>query len=98
HSSLHSFPTRRSSDLVDNVCSAEERVTDIRGEGSHERCCAAGLMYTNVKFLKSALGLRLVRLLLVVRTGGGPVLTLPSLAQISRSEEHTSELQSRGHL
>ena len=68
---------------MDNVCSAEERVTDIRGEGSHERCCAAGLMYTNVKFLKSALGLRLVRLLLVVRTGGGPVLTLPSLAQIS---------------
>src|SRR5207253_6886880 len=81
---LHSFPTRRSSDL------GVERRAPARGGG---RCqspgarrrglCAERYRVARVPTRPAQRAARGVR----VRPGGG-----------NRSEEHTSELQSRGHL
>src|SRR5439155_16524502 len=79
HRDLHSFPTRRSSDLA-----------------SHGRLKSAVVLRSTACF--RMIGIR----------SAHPVSTSPSVEIISsgrrprgavtRSEEHTSELQSRGHL
>src|SRR5207253_7363479 len=74
HPDLHSFPTRRSSDLEDPR-SSRDRQRGLSREGG----VPAGRARTRC-------GVRLPR-----RTAGGAPAR-------GRSEEHTSELQSRGHL
>src|SRR5205809_3210916 len=66
HRDLHSFPTRRSSDLSASGPASSARPIAAVTIGSRPSAC---------------------------RRGGGS-----GWAQISRSEEHTSELQSRLHL
>src|SRR5438874_6244393 len=74
HRDLHSFPTRRSSDL-------------IRRFGSR---CASG---TDKKRATVSSSKPEARLFIACRTGGTTIISLHS-----RSEEHTSELQSRRDL
>src|SRR5690606_41405400 len=88
---LHSFPTRRSSDLADRVEQAGLAVVDVTHDGDHRR---------------TDLQVRLVALVLAV----GEVEALQQLTVLVlgaddlddvvhlRSEEHTSELQSRENL
>src|SRR5207253_9123624 len=85
HPDLHSFPTRRSSDLPAGVQSLSEVMT--------YRAAADAVLIAHFAFV------------LFVVFGGLLVLRWPKLAWIhlpavawARSEEHTSELQSRGHL
>src|SRR5207253_5584017 len=84
---LPSFPTRRSSDLHDCRVGAE----DLRRDGTF--------------FIRPAQELEALRVAVVERVAGGELganqsglLPLTEEAQHARSEEHTSELQSRGHL
>src|SRR5207253_11490972 len=90
HLALPSFPTRRSSDLTGR---------DLGGDGVHQRGVAANFRVA-------------ARLAAADHTGGEPALRVGpdrdvGQAEVSecgrcvateRSEEHTSELQSRGHL
>src|SRR5439155_16859765 len=92
HPHLHSFPTRRSSDLP-RVCDVERRRQFAQfsiafGHRSH----AFGLQSRQALqiLFKAVRELGVVIALLLQL--GGTRLSLP------RSEEHTSELQSRGHL
>src|SRR5439155_6582289 len=82
HRDLHSFPTRRSSDLAD----AGAALPDVR--------CGAGALLVALLQLRAAAG--------VARhaEGDGRRVLLLRVAPLQppRSEEHTSELQSRGHL
>src|SRR5207249_8074751 len=73
HRDLHSFPTRRSSDL--------RRVVERVGDHMHLRA----LQVVD----------ELVRVSVVVRVHCGGVTGRHSTAHAQRSEEHTSELQSR---
>src|SRR5437870_9804812 len=75
HRHLHSFPTRRSSDLISNVVETARRF---------------GITSSLPPYLPVALGAAEIRLL--EHTSAFTVF--PN----DRSEEHTSELQSRGHL
>src|SRR5437870_8499989 len=78
HPYLHSFPTRRSSDLL-----------EVNPRASR-----------TVPFVSKATGVPLAKIAAQVITGrklkqlGATVERVPHF----RSEEHTSELQSRGHL
>src|SRR5207253_9323008 len=89
---LHSFPTRRSSDLVPpeqvlEVARREGAIPyDVTGAelGHHQGKCSFEAIVTKYKIDDPA-----VRLLAQIVHGA-------DVAQ--RSEEHTSELQSRGHL
>src|SRR5438309_9491748 len=77
HQLLHSFPTRRSSDLV-----RSDRDASMRSGGSSRRV---------------SVGLRSSR----PSADSSTVTELPlraAAARASRSEEHTSELQSQFHL
>src|SRR5205814_9177309 len=88
HLRAHSFPTRRSSDLF----AAEFHDYDWRlpvsqlGAGLVERVRAGGA----------------ARVAIVAHSMGGLIaraaLSLASLGNVERSEEHTSELQSLRHL
>src|SRR5690625_3137359 len=92
HLSLHSFPTRRSSDLSRRT--HEDRLARLR---------EAGVSEEEIARMRSPIGLDLgartpeetavsiAAELIQTRWGG-------SGRPLSRSEEHTSELQSRGHL
>src|SRR5439155_3148503 len=73
---LHSFPTRRSSDL-DEKLSAQGRI----GQGQNAISLDAGAKVVSAHFYNSP----------------GEV-DLFNFQNLDRSEEHTSELQSRGHL
>src|SRR5439155_11058727 len=92
---LHSFPTRRSSDLND----ASRRVAEIPGIGA----LTASALVASIGDAKAfANGRQLAAWMgLVPRqysSGGKPKLLGISKRGDKRSEEHTSELQSRGHL
>src|SRR5207253_10091806 len=88
HRDLHSFPTRRSSDLivdallqrVEASLAAEPVLTVILGGG----------VARNRRLRKAAAERLGARVHLIVPA--------PDLCTDNRSEEHTSELQSRGHL
>src|SRR5439155_18066867 len=98
HRDLHSFPTRRSSDLVEYHEYAEARTSVIaRAGGSPAKAplCLTGHLdvvplgaraWTRDPFAGETQGDRLY--------GRGS----PCVSPANRSEEHTSELQSRGHL
>src|SRR5690625_6607293 len=73
HHKLHSFPTRRSSDLLNALL--PEVFAAVREAASR----TVGLRHFDVQLM------------------GGAALHEGMIAEI-RSEEHTSELQSRGHL
>src|SRR5207253_8973412 len=77
HRDLHSFPTRRSSDLR---AKPSGRTSWSRGACSAAPCAARSSAWRP--------------------PGGGSQSPSPtwSAARWARSEEHTSELQSRGHL
>src|SRR5439155_23570610 len=68
HRDLHSFPTRRSSDLLDRTC---------------RRCRTSQRLLAGSRRTKRA---------------ARPRRACCQRYAFSRSEEHTSELQSRGHL
>src|SRR5207253_9055866 len=79
HPHLHSFPTRRSSDLPHDY---EPRPSDVEGAASAEAIFASG------DGLDDWIGE-------IVSDSGSDAEVVDVAA---RSEEHTSELQSRGHL
>src|SRR5207253_9982835 len=97
HRVLSSFPTRRSSDLhgmIDFSRLLQTLRTD-RGELALDRkglpalegmLVARGLMYSSVYFHKT------------VRIAEEMLARAVERSEAPRSEEHTSELQSRGHL
>src|SRR5207253_11093103 len=92
---LHSFPTRRSSDLPVAVTRSHPAATPMGWDRFAELCRRpATAVY--------ALGGMRVEQLPQVRAVGAHGLAMISgiweAADIGRSEEHTSELQSRGHL
>src|SRR5687768_17835710 len=85
HRDLHSFPTRRSSDLQRDVL-LDERVLRL-GQDAHEITLAERLELDANREPPLQLGDEIGRLRHVERAG-----------RDERSEEHTSELQSRLHL
>src|SRR5205823_15090052 len=91
HGHLHSFPTRRSSDLVEALA---RRLVERRQLEAHRRLGGCGTGGGSAAALRRAAraGTGLL-LFLQLRDGGidGHVLAV-------RSEEHTSELQSLAYL
>src|SRR5207253_11043795 len=86
HPYIHPFPTRRSSDLV-KITHGKVRSFVFESEILIEATRAG---YRSLAVPIEAL----------YRPGARPSYFLPvrDVARITRSEEHTSELQSRGHL
>src|SRR5207253_11332444 len=87
---LHSFPTRRSSDLewlCDRVWVLQGHFTEDDGRVSARLCIAEMLRSGTTTFLES---------MLAHRYGFDGIAE--AVRESGRSEEHTSELQSRGHL
>src|SRR5205823_13797845 len=94
HVSLHSFPTRRSSDLHKQSCCAHRRVGRARGGDDHRRTdrrCEGRRCFLVASCSPVAGGCDREP-----RCGGGGAV-LPLRAD-PRSEEHTSELQSLAYL
>src|SRR5207253_10958802 len=94
----HSFPTRRSSDLWSKLDARRETCTGqkcVQFErcfitAMHRRAADADLIIVNHHLFFADLALR--------RDDFGSILPEYSAVIFDRSEEHTSELQSRGHL
>src|SRR5690625_5782077 len=84
HRDLHSFPTRRSSDLIRSA--NPSAIADFPTPGSP---------ISNGLFFLRLLNICDTRCISSSRPITGS--SFPSMAS-ARSEEHTSELQSRGHL
>src|SRR5207253_11250384 len=91
---LHPFPTRRSSDLceVSVLCRREEHARDLaahglRVTGKHEFVASVSAATSPEELEEPDL--------VVVAT---KATELEAAASRLRSEEHTSELQSRGHV
>src|SRR5439155_23530782 len=95
HRDLHSFPTRRSSDLVTMLgrvmgCLEQVFVHDAFGHP----------VYLETYAGKAPVGEHILGLFEKIEAaleGPGPALQVQRVI-VMRSEEHTSELQSRGHL
>src|SRR5439155_25936455 len=86
HRPLHSFPTRRSSDLIPGICRCLPSDVRVPHLGWNAVTAAGeGLVATGVAAFANSYALR-----------EAPAGWVP--AWTTRSEEHTSELQSRGHL
>src|SRR5947209_10113453 len=85
HPALHSFPTRRSSDLEIAAVPELLRVLDLKG--ALVTMAAAGCQKATLRQIREQGGDYLVTV-----KGNQPAL------QKARSEEHTSELQSRQYL
>src|SRR5437762_7675061 len=90
HSVLHSFPTRRSSDLSDSAASRAERDAAALAVRQIERW---SLLVRTVETLFQ--GASLASILLLMSVGLAIVF---GLMGVIRSEEHTSELQSPMYL
>src|SRR5207253_9746594 len=92
--SLTPFPTRRSSDLA-SIATRSGRVVGVKVRGAgllrSGRVVVAAGNWT--RDLVAAVGPRLP-----IRYVRGEVAILRRPVDFGRSEEHTSELQSRGHL
>src|SRR5439155_14519193 len=91
---LHSFPTRRSSDLVGRVIGLETLFMGELVDFSEVR--AMTLNSERVISGLAVLGTDDAVMQADVAEKTGTELLIPETAK--RSEEHTSELQSRGHL
>src|SRR5699024_12119165 len=91
--SLHSFPTRRSSDLADGIddgsgaesCSGSQDVA--QGLDHLIGCCAPGLGLS-IDLFEGMDDVRIVQRHIRLAERG-------AVTRVERSEEHTSELQSR---
>src|SRR5439155_23475012 len=93
HRALHSFPTRRSSDLASGTC----WLLSLNPSNTANQLLAT-----------DANRGRILSIMLLAQQGGMPLGHLfagflthymsPPWVRKPRSEEHTSELQSRGHL
>src|SRR5207253_9997538 len=96
HRFLHSFPTRRSSDLIFFHCDSVSNGPD-RAIGPPSALLTLLIAHSGKLNHHSFKHLSWVmqQLLSVFISFGIP---LASLTLFQRSEEHTSELQSRGHL
>src|SRR5207249_8429351 len=81
----HSFPTRRSSDL--EICTICICLWEMK---KHSHFVS---LYGRLR--ESKLADRVAQFLLPVRSTSWPILRLEMLFAYARSEEHTSELQSR---
>src|SRR5439155_9562497 len=94
HRSLHSFPTRRSSDLVSMMIAGRADTTGL----ARDTVFAAVMIVCNgiVGLCLLAGGLRHHEQVFHLQ-GAQAALSVKDLFMM-RSEEHTSELQSRGHL
>src|SRR5207253_9583076 len=96
HIALHSFPTRRSSDLT-------KVLTDAAIEGKVDRLLGLKENVIIGKLIPAATGLKRYR---TIEIGPSDKVPASALARpqteeqllAARSEGHTSELQSRGHL
>src|SRR5690606_41016248 len=88
--SLHSFPTRRSSDLV----LLRPVYVPLLGGFQVDEAEVTARAEAQLKALADALGGEAA---VHVRVGH-PALTIVDFAEAERSEEHTSELQSRENL
>src|SRR5690606_41422124 len=88
---LHSFPTRRSSDLA---------TINMSGTALYEGCVVLFIaqVYGVDLSVAQQLMLLLLSVLSAVAVAGIPGGSLPLIAGLLRSEEHTSELQSRENL
>src|SRR5207249_8037802 len=93
---LHSFPTRRSSDLISGPEGGEKhyrrrsRASTFAGRNLDQVVRALPLAQQQVAVVEQR---HLIEALL--RAHGGAVGPHRALLQLARSEEHTSELQSR---
>src|SRR5207253_11494425 len=98
HHYLNSFPTRRSSDLerliqVNGNGSAKVQISGFIGQaGLSRQSRAQQLIFVNGRAIESGL------ISAAIREGYHTALMKGQYPVTFRSEEHTSELQSRGHL
>src|SRR5690606_40370172 len=92
---LHSFPTRRSSDLLFHRLAAERGDSSIGQNTLLENCCVKGKLTHGVPRGTDAseIGAVLGRML-----SERPCRGCGQTPLVTRSEEHTSELQSRENL
>src|SRR5690606_41605589 len=94
HRDLHSFPTRRSSDLIlSRLCLASTSRTSRKLTLSFETtslnaCSAARASASGSSLFASS----------TMASNSGDLLSLKIYINSARSEEHTSELQSRENL
>src|SRR5207253_7433752 len=89
HQDLHSFPTRRSSDLFHNLTLGARNDMII------------GISQTLVKHRLTQSTSHKTQIVIASACGGSAqheAISLSEIGLLTRSEEHTSELQSRGHL
>src|SRR5207245_738679 len=84
-----SFPTRRSSDLFRPATDAPDIVLDYE-----QALCPELTLHTDIHGLRGTLE-ELLRLALRLHSAATVETYSPSSRRLSRSEEHTSELQSR---
>src|SRR5207253_9247682 len=92
---LHSFPTRRSSDLADKmvrrISASEKHIKELEFE---YKTVKSDVIYRS----KASLLAKAVENLGLKELTSPPMLLTDDKNENGRSEEHTSELQSRGHL
>src|SRR5690606_41467282 len=86
HRALHSFPTRRSSDLVGTIRSSLFGATDAAGVPYGVARQMIDILSSDVDFFRD------------LRAGDQFRVIYESFSTGGRSEEHTSELQSRENL
>src|SRR5207253_5518923 len=95
---LHSFPTRRSSDLVfEDDCYADLVWSGQRPPAIYAMSPNGGVIHIG-SFSKSIAPALRVGFIVAPWDVMSRMLALKTDAGSGRSEEHTSELQSRGHL
>src|SRR5207253_8441307 len=93
---LHSFPTRRSSDL--EARRTAELLPRLEAGEAIALVSDAGLPGINDPGMRLVAAARAAGIPVTVLPGPSAVETALAASGYERSEEHTSELQSRGHL
>src|SRR5690606_40382208 len=94
HRDLHPFPTRRSSDLL----SSQKFKEIIEGKRTFPSPSERDMAMANICAINGWTDQEIADLLLGQRKISGDDLKHPLYYQLTRSEEHTSELQSRENL
>src|SRR5205823_11772154 len=93
---LHSFPTRRSSDLFADVVTRAVELLDVGLRAMMDPIARPGIAADDVKISESLIAGALLRREPAFQQRQRPRLGFE--AERSRSEEHTSELQSLAYL